>query len=107
MNSQQIDLNLLRVFGAVFEDRKLLRAGKRLHLSQSALSHALTRLRETLQDELFVRTAKGMEPTRRRDGASRRLAATAAAAAAAFHGPTFAGGAQNHAARGVAPSLWA
>lgn len=65
MNPQQIDLNLLRIFAAVFEDRNLLRAGKRLHLSQSAVSHALTRLRESLQDELFVRTAKGMEPTAR------------------------------------------
>jgi DNA-binding transcriptional LysR family regulator len=61
----RIDLNLLRVFDAVFEDQNLLRAGKRLHLSQSAISHAISRLRDALQDELFVRTAKGMEPTAR------------------------------------------
>jgi DNA-binding transcriptional LysR family regulator len=65
MNPERIDLNLLRVFDAVFEDQNLLRAGKRLHLSQSAVSHALGRLREALQDELFVRTSKGMEPTPR------------------------------------------
>ncbi len=65
LSPKRIDLNLLRVFDAVFEDRNLLRAGKRLHLSQSAISHALARLREALQDELFVRTAKGMEPTAR------------------------------------------
>ncbi len=65
MDLGRIDLNLLRVFDAVFEEQNLLRAGKRLHLSQSAVSHALARLRETLQDELFVRTAKGMEPTAR------------------------------------------
>ena len=64
-NPGRIDLNLLRVFDAVFEDQNLVRAGKRLHLSQSAISHALSRLREALQDELFVRTAKGMEPTAR------------------------------------------
>ena len=64
-NPHRIDLNLLRVFDAVFEDRNLLRAGKRLHLSQSAISHGITRLREALQDELFVRTSKGMEPTAR------------------------------------------
>jgi DNA-binding transcriptional LysR family regulator len=64
-NPSRIDLNLLRVFDAVFEDQNLVRAGKRLHLSQSAISHALSRLREALQDELFVRTAKGMEPTAR------------------------------------------
>ncbi|MDB5999093.1 MAG: transcriptional regulator, LysR family [Rhizobacter sp.] len=62
---ERMDLNLLRVFDAVFQDRNLIRAGKRLHLSQSAISHALSRLREALQDELFVRTAKGMEPTAR------------------------------------------
>lgn len=65
MDLGRIDLNLLRVFDAVFEEQNLLRAGKRLHLSQSAVSHALARLRETLHDELFVRTAKGMEPTAR------------------------------------------
>jgi DNA-binding transcriptional LysR family regulator len=48
LNARRIDLNLLRVFDAVFEDRNLLRAGKRLHLSQSAISHALARLREAL-----------------------------------------------------------
>jgi DNA-binding transcriptional LysR family regulator len=65
MDIGRMDLNLLRVFDAVFEEKNLLRAGKRLHLSQSAVSHALARLRETLHDELFVRTARGMEPTAR------------------------------------------
>jgi DNA-binding transcriptional LysR family regulator len=65
MNPGRIDLNLLRVFDAVFEDRNLVRAGRRLHLSQSAISHALGRLREVLGDDLFVRTAQGMEPTAR------------------------------------------
>jgi DNA-binding transcriptional LysR family regulator len=65
MNAERIDLNLLRVFDAIFEDRNLLRAGRRLHLTQSAVSHALTRLRVSLNDELFVRTSRGMEPTAR------------------------------------------
>lgn len=65
MDMGRMDLNLLRVFDAVFEEKNLLRAGKRLHLSQSAVSHALARLRESLHDELFVRTARGMEPTAR------------------------------------------
>jgi DNA-binding transcriptional LysR family regulator len=65
MSIGRIDLNLIRVFDAVYEDRNLLRAGKRLHLSQSAVSHALARLREVVGDELFVRTAKGMMPTAR------------------------------------------
>jgi DNA-binding transcriptional LysR family regulator len=65
MNLGRIDLNLLRVFDAVFEERNLVHAGKRLHLSQSAVSHALARLRDVLGDDLFVRTARGMEPTAR------------------------------------------
>jgi DNA-binding transcriptional LysR family regulator len=68
MSADRIDLNLLRVFDAIFEDRNLGLAGKRLHLSQSAISHALARMREVLGDDLFVRTGKGMEPTVRAIG---------------------------------------
>ena len=65
MNLDRLDLNLLRVFDAVFEERNLIRAAKRLHLSQSAISHALGRLRSSVDDDLFVRTASGMQPTSR------------------------------------------
>ena len=61
----RIDLNLLRVFDAVMEERSVLRAGQRICLSQSAVSHALARLREVLGDELFIRTPNGMQPTAR------------------------------------------
>ena len=53
------DLNLLRVFDAVMQERSVLRASQKLFLSQSAVSHSLKRLRETLDDELFVRTVTG------------------------------------------------
>lgn len=59
----KLDLNLIRVFDAVMEERSVLRASQRLHLSQSAVSHALSRLREGLAQEIFVRTGKGMTPT--------------------------------------------
>lgn len=59
------DLNLLRVFDALFEERSVTRAGERLGLTQSAISHALSRLRFVLDDELFVRGPDGMQPTRR------------------------------------------
>ncbi|BCG00306.1 LysR family transcriptional regulator [Paraburkholderia sp. PGU19] len=68
MSADRIDLNLLRVFDAIFEDRNLALAGKRLNLSQSAISHALGRMRQMLGDDLFVRTGKGMEPTVRAVG---------------------------------------
>jgi DNA-binding transcriptional LysR family regulator len=60
-----LDLNLLRVFAALMDERSVLRAGLRVGLSQSAVSHALARLREALRDELFVRTTAGMQPTAR------------------------------------------
>lgn len=63
INFDRFDLNLLRVFDAVMEERSVVNAGKRLHLSQSAVSHALTRFREGAGEELFVRTSKGMTPT--------------------------------------------
>jgi DNA-binding transcriptional LysR family regulator len=60
-----LDLNLLRVFDAVMEERSVLRASQRVFLSQSAVSHSLARLREMLDDELFIRTTAGMQPTAR------------------------------------------
>lgn len=59
------DLNLLRVFDVLLEERSVTRTGVRLGLSQSAVSHALNRLRYTLNDELFVRGPAGMHPTPR------------------------------------------
>lgn len=60
-----VDLNLLTVFDAVMRERSTTRAGKRLGLSQPAVSHALGRLRHMLKDELFVRGPHGMMPTPR------------------------------------------
>src|SRR6202011_1245381 len=60
-----IDLHLLEVFDAMMRDRSVTRAGQRLGLSQPAMSHALTRLRHMLKDDLFVRSPTGMVPTPR------------------------------------------
>jgi len=60
-----LDLNLLRVFEALMEERSATRAGAQLGLTQSAISHALNRLRYVLKDELFVRGPDGMQPTER------------------------------------------
>jgi DNA-binding transcriptional LysR family regulator len=60
-----LDLNLLRVFDVMLEERSVTRAGARLGLTQSAVSHALNRLRYALSDELFVRGPSGMQPTPR------------------------------------------
>jgi DNA-binding transcriptional LysR family regulator len=58
-----VDLNLLRVFNAIIEERSLTRAGQRLALSQPAVSYSLGRLRTLFGDPLFIRTRVGMQPT--------------------------------------------
>jgi DNA-binding transcriptional LysR family regulator len=58
-----IDLNLLPKFRALYRRRNVSEAGKELHLTQSALSNALARMRSMFGDELFTRTAAAMEPT--------------------------------------------
>jgi DNA-binding transcriptional LysR family regulator len=63
LNLRSVDLNLLPVFEAVYEERSLSRAAARLALTQPAVSHAMTRLRALFKDELFVRRAHGVEPT--------------------------------------------
>ncbi|MEM1088825.1 MAG: LysR family transcriptional regulator [Pseudomonadota bacterium] len=65
INVNALDLNLLRVFDAVMLERNVTRAAERLYLSQPAVSHALTRLRHTLKDPLFVKGPQGMQPTPR------------------------------------------
>jgi DNA-binding transcriptional LysR family regulator len=63
MNLRDIDLNLLVVFNQLLMDRRVSTTADKLGLSQPAVSNALKRLRTLLKDELFVRTARGMEPT--------------------------------------------
>ncbi|MBL6431342.1 MAG: LysR family transcriptional regulator [Alphaproteobacteria bacterium] len=63
MNISAIDLNLLVAFDALFSERNVTRAARRVGLSQPAMSNALSRLRALLDDELFVRSGRGMEPT--------------------------------------------
>ncbi|ALN75195.1 MULTISPECIES: LysR family transcriptional regulator [unclassified Aureimonas] len=65
MHFRQFDLNLLRVFEALFEERNATLAGRRLGLSPSAVSHATARLREAVGDPLFVRVPGKMVPTQR------------------------------------------
>ena len=70
---EHLDLNLLRVFEALIQERSATRAGARLGLTQSAISHALNRLRYVLNDELFVRGPEGMQPTERATEIAPRL----------------------------------
>ncbi|MEV4601904.1 LysR family transcriptional regulator [Amycolatopsis sp. NPDC049253] len=71
---ENADLNLLKALEVLLEERHLTRAAARIHLSQSAMSRTLTRLRATFGDELLVRTARGFEPTPRARTIQRELA---------------------------------
>ncbi len=62
-NIRAIDLNLLPVFEVIYEERSLSRAAARLAMTQSAVSHALSRLRLVYRDELFIRQSRGVVPT--------------------------------------------
>lgn len=63
MQLNKIDLNLFVVFETIYAERNLTRAADILCLSQPAVSNALSRLRRTFDDPLFIRTNKGMIPT--------------------------------------------
>jgi DNA-binding transcriptional LysR family regulator len=62
---RRVDLNLLVIFDTLMTERHVGRAAQRLGVSQSAVSHALGRLRELFDDPLFARHPKGIEPTKR------------------------------------------
>lgn len=65
MNTANFDLNLLRVFDAMFTERNVTRAARRVFLSQPAVSHALARLRKEVGDPLFVRAGNEMIATKK------------------------------------------
>ncbi len=63
MHIGSLDLNLLRVFDAVYRQRSVSRAAETLALSQPAVSQSIARLRLLLKDALFIRVAGGVMPT--------------------------------------------
>jgi DNA-binding transcriptional LysR family regulator len=69
----EVDLNLLRVFDILYEECNVTRAAARLFLTQSAVSHALARLRDVLGDPLFLRVPSGLQPTERAHQLAPRL----------------------------------
>ncbi|MBN9427369.1 MAG: LysR family transcriptional regulator [Burkholderiales bacterium] len=80
MDKDHLDLNLLRLFDAVYRLRSVSLAADALGLSQPAASQGLTRLRLALGDPLFVRASGRMRPTLRAE----RLASVVQPAVAAI-----------------------
>lgn len=75
INLSAIDLNLLVVLDAVLRERSATKAAAKLHVTQSAVSNALRRLRALFHDELVVRTAYGFIPTARAEALAPSLTA--------------------------------
>src|SRR5579883_2451927 len=65
MNLSTLDLNLFLMLHVVLEERSATRAAERLHVTQSAVSNAIARLRSVLADPLVVRSGRGLAPTPR------------------------------------------
>ena len=59
----RIDLNLLVAFQVLMQEKNVTRAAERLFVTQPAMSKTLNRLRNMLDDELFVRSSHGLTPT--------------------------------------------
>jgi LysR family nod box-dependent transcriptional activator len=68
MDVNGLDLNLLVLLDILFEERNVTRAAKRIHLSQSATSAALARLRKFFDDDLLAQVGKKMVLTPRAEG---------------------------------------
>jgi DNA-binding transcriptional LysR family regulator len=73
-HARSADLNLLTALAVLLEERNVSRAAEQFHLSQSAMSRTLQRLRDTFGDELLVRTGSGYELTPRARKIQRELA---------------------------------
>ena len=63
MKLADLDLNLLVAFDAIATERNVTRAAARLGVGQSSLSRSLARLRDALDDPLFVKVHGGVQPT--------------------------------------------
>lgn len=63
MNIRDKDLNLLKIFHIIYQEKNISKAAERLELSQPALSHKLNKLRNELGDPLFIKAPRGLTPT--------------------------------------------
>lgn len=63
MSLSNTDLNLFKIFDIIYRESNITKAAQVLGITQPAVSNALSRLRLLFNDELFIRTHKGMKPT--------------------------------------------
>lgn len=89
MHISGVDLNLLRALEILLEERHVSRAAARAHVTQSAMSRSLARLRTVCEDELLVRTPSGYELTPRARVLQEQLTAVMPALRGIFEGASF------------------
>ncbi|MGD0643041.1 MAG: LysR family transcriptional regulator [Roseiarcus sp.] len=89
MNLSAVDLNLLPALEALLRRRNVTRAAADVGLSQPAMSRALARLRQILDDPLLVRGPNGLAPTSRAQELAPRLGAALEAARSVFRAQPF------------------
>jgi DNA-binding transcriptional LysR family regulator len=89
MSISQLDLNLLAVLDAVLTERSVVRASRRLHVTSSAVSNALARLRSALGDPLVTRSGRGIVPTPRAAALAPALSRALAELEQALYGGAF------------------
>ena len=86
MSLSTLDLNLLLMLDTVLAERSVVRAARRLHVTPSAVSNALARLRVALEDPLIIRSGRGIVPTPRAAALAPALARALRALEQAVHG---------------------
>lgn len=89
MHIDSVDLNLLRPLEILLRERHVSRAAARAHVTQSAMSRTLARLRSVCEDELLVRTPAGYELTPRARALQEELAELMPSLRALFEGGSF------------------
>ncbi len=89
MSLSRLDLNLLVVLDTVLSERSVVRAARRLHVTPSAVSNALARLRGVLDDPLVARSGRGIVPTPRAAELAPSLARALQDLDQAIHGVAF------------------
>lgn len=89
MSLSALDLNLLLVLDTVLAERSVVRAARRLHVTPSAVSNALARLRGALEDPLLVRSGRGVVPTPRAAALAPAIARALRELDHAIHGDAF------------------
>jgi DNA-binding transcriptional LysR family regulator len=85
----QLDLNLLVVLKTVLAERSVMRAARALHVTPSAVSNSLARLRHALNDPLVIKSGRGLVPTPRAAALAPELGRALEELDRAVHGDAF------------------